>query len=107
MLWIVLEYVEGGELFDAVKIMHHQVRVTESNVNEFQVKHLFLQVLHAVQWLHDHNIVHRDLKLESKYFFFFYFRELQDSLALRYFDSQKQRKQGRLENHRFRSCSCH
>lgn len=86
MLWIVLEYVEGGELFDAVKIMHHQLRVTEAPVNETQVKYLFLQVLHAVQWLHDHNIVHRDLKLESKKFLLSYVHCNTDTYN-RYFDS--------------------
>lgn len=60
---IVLEYVEGGELFETVKKMHSPAT---SSINESQVKFLFLQLLRTVQWLHEHNIVHRDLKLESK-----------------------------------------
>lgn len=63
MMCIVLEYVEGGELFDFVQKMSQ----TNSSVNEVQVKTLFLQLLHAVKYLHEHNIVHRDLKLESRF----------------------------------------
>ncbi|KAI9478210.1 MAG: kinase-like domain-containing protein [Benjaminiella poitrasii] len=61
MICIVLEYVEGGELFDFVKKMHR----AEQKVDEMQVRALFLQLLHAVKWLHERNIVHRDLKLEN------------------------------------------
>jgi serine/threonine protein kinase len=69
MMCIVLEYVEGGELFDFVQKMHQQLRMPENNCNvdEVKVKSIFLQLLHAVKWLHEHNMVHRDLKLESKY----------------------------------------
>lgn len=63
MMCIVLEYVEGGELFDFVQNMSQ----ANSSVNEVQVKTVFLQLLHAVKYLHEHNIVHRDLKLESKF----------------------------------------
>lgn len=66
MMCIVLEYVEGGELFDFVQKMHQQLRTTENcKVDEKKVKKIFLQLLHAVKWLHEHNIVHRDLKLEN------------------------------------------
>lgn len=65
MMCIVLEYVEGGELFDFVQKMHQ--RETDAKVDEEKVKKVFLQVLNAVKWLHGHNIVHRDLKLESKF----------------------------------------
>ncbi|KAI7906140.1 kinase-like domain-containing protein [Cokeromyces recurvatus] len=61
MVCIVLEYVEGGELFDFVKKLHKG----NQSMNEIQVRTLFLQLLHAVKWLHERNIVHRDLKLEN------------------------------------------
>ncbi|KAG2203615.1 hypothetical protein INT47_011709 [Mucor saturninus] len=61
MMCIVLEYVEGGELFDFVQKMHQET----TSVDEEKVKKVFLQVLNAVKWLHGHNIVHRDLKLEN------------------------------------------
>lgn len=67
MMCIVLEYVEGGELFEFVQKMHQQLRITEnSKIDESIVKRIFLQLVNAVKWLHKHNIVHRDLKLESK-----------------------------------------
>ncbi|OBZ87066.1 CBL-interacting serine/threonine-protein kinase 11 [Choanephora cucurbitarum] len=62
MMCIVLEYVEGGELFDYVQKMHH---TAHTKVDEDMIKAIFLQLVQAVQWLHDHNIVHRDLKLEN------------------------------------------
>jgi serine/threonine protein kinase len=63
---IVLEYVEGGELFDFVQKMHYQSRLVQQKVNEVMIKSLFLQLVNAVRWLHEHHIVHRDLKLESE-----------------------------------------
>lgn len=62
---IVLEYVEGGELFDFVQKMHYQSRLAKKNVDETMVRNLFLQLVKAVKWLHEHHIVHRDLKLEN------------------------------------------
>lgn len=67
IMCIVLEYVEGGELFDFVQKMHYQSRMSQQKVNESTIKHLFLQLVKAVKWLHEHHIVHRDLKLESMY----------------------------------------
>ncbi|ORE02854.1 Pkinase-domain-containing protein [Rhizopus microsporus var. microsporus] len=65
IMCIVLEYVEGGELFDFVQKMHYQSRLSQQKVNESTIKHLFLQLVKAVKWLHEHHIVHRDLKLEN------------------------------------------
>ncbi|EIE91312.1 hypothetical protein G6F46_001242 [Rhizopus delemar] len=62
---IVLEYVEGGELFDLVQKMHYQSRLARQRVDETTIKNLFLQLVKAVKWLHEHHIVHRDLKLEN------------------------------------------
>lgn len=63
-LCLVLEYVPGGELFDLVERMHEGN--DNKGVDEALVKRLFLQLVDAVQWLHENNVVHRDLKLESK-----------------------------------------
>lgn len=65
---IVLEYVQGEELFDFVQRMHTDIHKEESNlsVDENLVKRLGLELIHVISWLHDHNIVHRDLKLESE-----------------------------------------
>lgn len=68
-LCIVLEYVQGGELFDFVQHMHNDIHQfgIQSNIDELLIKRLALELIHVVLWLHEHNIVHRDLKLESKY----------------------------------------
>lgn len=65
---IVLEYVQGEELFDFVQRMHTDIHKEESNlsVDENLVKRLGLELIQVISWLHDHNIVHRDLKLESE-----------------------------------------
>ncbi|KAI8371684.1 kinase-like domain-containing protein [Radiomyces spectabilis] len=65
MLCIVLEYAKGGELFDFVQNMHHDLHKTHRKVDETLVKRIFLQLVKVVQWMHRHNIVHRDLKLEN------------------------------------------
>ncbi|KAI9272395.1 kinase-like domain-containing protein [Helicostylum pulchrum] len=66
LMCIILEYVEGGELFEFVQKMHQQLRMSQnSKIDETLVKPIFLQLVHAVKWLHGHNIVHRDLKLEN------------------------------------------
>ncbi|KAG2232524.1 hypothetical protein INT48_005414 [Thamnidium elegans] len=66
LMCIVLEYVEGGELFEFVQKMHQQLRMSQnSKIDETVVKSIFLQLVQAVKWLHGHNIVHRDLKLEN------------------------------------------
>ena len=56
-VYIVTELVDGGELLD---------RVTEKgNYSESDAGSLFRQILEGVAYLHQHGIVHRDLKLEN------------------------------------------
>lgn len=56
-LYIVLELVEGGELFDKV--------VSLSQYDEPTAKLLFYQMVLACKYLHDQGITHRDLKPEN------------------------------------------
>ncbi|CDH52500.1 cbl-interacting serine threonine-protein kinase16 [Lichtheimia corymbifera JMRC:FSU:9682] len=60
-LCIVMEYAQGGELFDFVQKMHQ----SRKPVDEELIRRIFTELLHVVLWLHEHNIVHRDLKLEN------------------------------------------
>ncbi|CAG8496120.1 14107_t:CDS:2 [Cetraspora pellucida] len=57
-LCLVLEYVPGGELFDYVN--DHYEKITED-----EVKQIFYELVNTVSYLHESNIVHRDLKLEN------------------------------------------
>ncbi|CAO2629039.1 Serine/threonine-protein kinase Chk2 [Lemmus lemmus] len=54
--YIVLELMEGGELFD---------RVVSKRLKEATCKLYFYQMLLAVQYLHENGIIHRDLKPEN------------------------------------------
>ncbi|KAL4223284.1 Checkpoint kinase 2 [Mactra antiquata] len=56
-LYIVLELIEGGELFDKV--------VSISQYDEPTAKLLFYQMVLACKYLHDQGITHRDLKPEN------------------------------------------
>ncbi|XP_072771407.1 serine/threonine-protein kinase Chk2 [Nerophis lumbriciformis] len=55
--FIVLEMMEGGELFQRVKV--------QQRLSEPVAKLYFYQMLQAVQYLHSNGIIHRDLKPEN------------------------------------------
>jgi len=52
-LWIVMEFMEGGTLAEAVK---------RHSFNEMQIAFVAKSILDALVWMHDRNLVHRDLK---------------------------------------------
>jgi len=56
-IYLVLELVKGGELYDKI--------VEEGEYTEEETKLIILQVLDAVEYLHDNGIAHRDLKPEN------------------------------------------
>jgi len=51
--WVVMEYMEGGTLDQAVKAYSFE---------ESQIAYVIRDVLKAVEYLHSENLVHRDLK---------------------------------------------
>ena len=55
--YIMSEYCEGGELFDAI--------TAKGFYSELDAAKIIKQILQAVTYLHDNNIVHRDLKPEN------------------------------------------
>ncbi|XP_031850392.1 ovarian-specific serine/threonine-protein kinase Lok isoform X2 [Nomia melanderi] len=56
-VYIVLELMEGGELFERIK--------SKGRLSEKFAKIIFYQVVLAVSYLHDSGITHRDLKPEN------------------------------------------
>lgn len=55
--YIVTEFCSGGELLSFI--------VKEKGINDWQAAYIMKQVLSAVNYCHNHGIVHRDLKVEN------------------------------------------
>lgn len=56
-LYLVLEYIEGGELFDYL--------ISRGRLSEREAVHYFRQICYGVDYCHRFNICHRDLKPEN------------------------------------------
>ncbi|XP_060173967.1 CBL-interacting serine/threonine-protein kinase 1 isoform X2 [Lycium barbarum] len=56
-IYMVLEYVNGGELFDKI--------ASKGKLSEAQGRKLFQQLIDGVSYCHDKGVFHRDLKLEN------------------------------------------
>ncbi|GAA6047066.1 hypothetical protein JCM3770_004179 [Rhodotorula araucariae] len=56
-LYLIMEYVEGGELFDYL--------VRKRRLNADEARHYFQQIISGVDYCHRFNICHRDLKPEN------------------------------------------
>jgi len=54
---LVIELADGLDLYKFLRI--------HGRLDERHAKHLFIQMVHAVDYLHSHSIIHRDLKLEN------------------------------------------
>ncbi|CAO0803512.1 unnamed protein product [Mucor circinelloides] len=57
IIYLVLEYVPGGELFDLVS--------SSKRIDEDRTRFIFWQLFTGLKYLHDNNIAHRDLKPEN------------------------------------------
>lgn len=56
-LYLILEYIEGGELFDYL--------IERGRLLEVEAINYFRQIIHGIGYLHQFNICHRDLKPEN------------------------------------------
>eukprot|EP00403_Amphidinium_massartii_P005353 CAMPEP_0178382082 /NCGR_PEP_ID=MMETSP0689_2-20121128/6313_1 /TAXON_ID=160604 /ORGANISM="Amphidinium massartii, Strain CS-259" /LENGTH=713 /DNA_ID=CAMNT_0020002281 /DNA_START=1 /DNA_END=2139 /DNA_ORIENTATION=+ len=56
-MFIVMERIRGGELFDRI--------AQKKALNEVEARYVFMQIVDALQYLHSKGIVHRDLKPEN------------------------------------------
>ncbi|KAK9758353.1 hypothetical protein RND81_01G225000 [Saponaria officinalis] len=56
-IYIILEYITGGELFD--KILHH------GRLSEVEARRYFQQLIDGVECCHNKGVYHRDLKPEN------------------------------------------
>lgn len=56
-IFIVMEYVRGGDLFDRI--------IERGRYSEVNTRSAMIQILDAVQYLHSKDICHRDLKPEN------------------------------------------
>jgi len=56
-IYLAMEYVAGGELFDEI--------VNRGNYSEADSSKIMRQILEAAQYMHNHEICHRDLKPEN------------------------------------------
>ncbi|KAH6622252.1 pheromone A receptor-domain-containing protein [Boeremia exigua] len=57
-IYMFQELVTGGDLFSYIQYKHGKIPIIESAV-------IIRQVLKGVQYLHDHDVVHRDLKPDN------------------------------------------
>ena len=56
-LYIVTEYLDGGELFDKIE--------EKTQFSEIEARKIISQIMSAVAYLHSLNFIHRDLKPEN------------------------------------------
>ena len=56
-VFVIMEMMQGGELFDYV--------IEHSNLKESEASAIIKQVASALKFMHDNGIIHRDLKPEN------------------------------------------
>ena len=64
-MYVIMEYLPGGELLEALLGKEKGSDGKEPHYSEEDARIIFSQLIEAVHYMHDKQIVHRDLKLEN------------------------------------------
>lgn len=64
-VYVIMEYLAGGELLEALLRKEKGEDGNEPHYSEEDARIIFKQLIEAVKYMHDKQIVHRDLKLEN------------------------------------------
>ena len=57
-LYIIMEYAESGDLYSLIKHYKRHLK----NFEEFDIWRIASEILNGLNYLHSHNIIHRDIK---------------------------------------------
>lgn len=63
-LWVVMEFMEGGSLTDIIENSPSNGS-NHSPLTEPQIAYIVRETCHGLQFLHDKNIIHRDIKSDN------------------------------------------